>query len=377
MTIIWVLLAFSCLFYPVCTVVYNRKIKVGDFRPVENKNIKFYFICVSIFMIVIIGLRGILVGRDTLSYFYSYAKHQGISFMAALRADVPEKGYVLFQILGHKLRLGFPGFNLLYAIVNVSIISFAIYKKSTIPWLSYFLYICFEFFILDLTMMRQTLAMSIVVLAMVTENKNPWIDLLKFVILVYVAQTFHASAVVAFPLWFLKKMPMNNVSIAVMVCFIGIAYLARESIANFLSEHAMDVSEKYEMYRKVEMGTSGMRLYLMVAVTVALGIFLQRFRKIKENGWPFYSLCMMLMIFPAVQGGGAIMRIYYYYYLFIILYVPNLITALDPKKDMWIKVLIILLYLIVGVYFLHINLGPGSLAGEEYKFYWQPLEERF
>lgn len=374
MTIIWILLAFSCLFYPVCTVVYNRKIKVGDFRPVENKNIKFYFICVSIFMIVIIGLRGILVGRDTLNYFYFYAKHQGISFMMALRADLPEKGYVLFQIIGHKLRLGFPGFNVLYAIVNVGILSYTIYKKSTMPWMSYFLYICLEFFILDMSMVRQRLAMSIVILAVVTDKNKTWLDFLKFFVLIYIASTFHNSAVVAYPIWFLKKISMNNLSIAVTICLIGIAYLARENIAAFLSEYATDVSEKYEMYGKIETGTAGMRLYMMIAVTLALGVFLQRFRKIPENGLPFYCLCMMLIIFPGVQGGGVLMRLYYYYYIFIILYVPNLVTALDPKKDMWIKILIIVLYLAVGIYFLNINLGPGSLAGEEYKFYWQPLE---
>ncbi|MBQ7037056.1 MAG: EpsG family protein [Clostridia bacterium] len=374
MTIFWALLSFTGLLYPVMKFVLNKQKGVPEFKKLKNNEIKLYFILVSIAMILVIGLRGVLVGRDTLHYYYSYASLQRIGILQVLRAqDVTEKGYMLFEVLSHRLHLGFAGYNLLYASFNISIISYIIYKKSRMPWLSYFIYICFEFFILDLTMMRQTLAISIVALAITLDKNETFLDFLKFALCVFIAQTFHQSAIIALPLWFLKKLPLNNIGVVATLFVILLGYLMRTQIAGLIGELAGDVSEKYTKYGELEEGTAGMRLYLMVAVTIALGMILGRYKNIKGNGLPFYSLCMMLFLFPAVQAGGVFMRIYYYYYIFIILYVPNLVAALDPKKDTHIKILIVLLYLAVGIYFFHLSLGPGSLVGEEYKFFWQPI----
>ncbi len=373
MTIYWILLAFCVLLFPICKFICNRIKKVPDLTKVENDELKVYFILVSLAMILVIGFRGLFVGVDTLNYYFMYARLQNTGILSVLRSDNLEKGYLLFNILGHRLHLGFAGFNVLYAIVNISIISYMIYKKSAMPWLSFFLYICFGFFILDLTMMRQTLAMSVVALAVVTDkNKTVW-DFLKFLALVFVAQTIHSSAIIALPIWFLKKLPMNNYIILCFLFFIGIAYLMRDTVAMIISDSAELISEKYVTYGVLKEGTAGTRLYLMVLVTIGLGMFLKRYRNIEGSGWPFYSLCIMLMLLPALQVGGAAMRAYYYYYLFIVLYVPNLVAALDPKKDLFIKILIVSLYLIVGIYFLNSSLGENSLAGETYKFFWQPM----
>ena len=374
MTIFWVLLAFTCLLYPIIKFVINRQKEVPEFNAIENKEMKVYFVLVSLAMILMIGLRGLFVGIDTMNYFMSYARLQNIGILQVLRAkDVVEKGYMIFQILGHRLHLGFAGYNLLYATVNISIISYIIYKKSRMPWLSYFIYICFEFFILDFTMMRQTLAMSIVALAIILDKNETFWDFLKFAVCVFIANSFHQSAVVTLPLWFLKRIPLNNIAVTATIFAIALGYLMRAQITDFIGGLAGDISEKYAGYGEIQEGTAGMRLYLMVAVTIALGMVLSRYKNIKGNALPFYSLSMMLFIFPAVQGGGVFMRVYFYYYLFIILYVPNLIAALDPKKDTHIKILIVLLYIGVGIYFFHRGLGPESLIGEEYKFFWQPL----
>ncbi len=374
MTIFWALLSFTCLLYPVMKFVLNKQKGVPEFKKLKNNEIKLYFILVSIAMILVIGLRGLKVGVDTLNYYFSYARLQNIGILQVLRAtDVTEKGYIIFQILGHRLHLGFAGYNLFYATFNIAIISYIIYKKSSMPWLSYFLYICFGFFILELSMMRQTLAMSIVALAIVTDKGETWKDFVRFLIFVLIARSIHNSAIVALPLWFLKRLPLNNLSIAITLFVVVLGFLMRGYISQLMSVLAGEISERYASYNEIREGTAGMRLYLMVSVTIVLGMFLRRYRKIDENGLPFYSLCMMLFLFPAVQGGGVFMRVYYYYYLFIILYVPNLITALDPKKDTHIKILIVLLYLAVGIYFFHASLGPDSLVGEGYKFFWQPL----
>ena len=136
MTIFWVLLAFTCLLYPIIKFVINRQKEVPEFNAIENKEMKVYFVLVSLAMILMIGLRGLFVGIDTMNYFMSYARLQNIGILQVLRAkDVVEKGYMIFQILGHRLHLGFAGYNLLYATVNISIISYIIYKIFSLYFL--------------------------------------------------------------------------------------------------------------------------------------------------------------------------------------------------------------------------------------------------
>ena len=372
MTIYWILLTVICLLYPICTVIYNRHHKLGDFRPVDNKNIKIYFYCVSLCMILLIGLRHMSVGIDSRNYlgYYANVRHEDFSYILDPYMDL-ETGYVLLEILAHKLHLGFAGFNLLYAIINVSVVSYLIYKKSPMPWLSYFLYCCFSFFILELTMMRQTLALSIVVLAVLTDKNEKATDFLKYALWIICAYFIHSSAIIALPLWFLKKIPYNNTVIFLTCTCIVIAYLSKSVLGKVVETVAAQVSEKYSNVH-IESGNMGMRLYAMIGVSLLPGMIIKRFHKDKWNTFFFYCLCVMLMIFPALQAGGAIMRTYYYLYIFMIVYVPNLIESLSPQKDGSIKILILVLYLIVGIYMLRSTLIEDALHVAPYKFYWQP-----
>ncbi len=373
MTIYWTLLVFSCLFYPVCTITYNRWHKFGDFCPVENKNIKAYFICVSIFMIAIIGLRSVTVGIDSWNYFFMFSdvRYEGISYAFDPKLEL-ERGYVLFEILAHKAHMGFAGFNLVYAIFNVSVISYLIYKKSPMPWLSYFLYMCFSFFVLELTMMRQTLAISIVLLAVLTDKNETFMDFLKFVLWIFVAYMFHASAIVALPLWFLRKLPYNNTAVFIAIACVLIAYISKSTLTGWVEKVAAGISERYDG-KEIAEGNLGLRLYAMIGVSVVPGVFIRRFHKDRWNTFTFYCLCAMLLVFPAVQAGGSLMRAYFYFYIFMMIYIPNLITALDVNKDWKIKILIAVLYLAVGIYLFHGSLTGNGMKIVPYKFYWQPL----
>ena len=334
-----------CILLPeICRFFVYRYTNIPD---KEYKIPVFYYIAMSVYMIVLIGLRSADIGIDTSTYSNMY-KSAGAMAFSDLKYETSDKGFVVLEMILNILHISFNGFNLIYAAFVIIIVSLFIYKMSEMPWLSYFLYICFGFFLLDFSMVRQTLAMSIVILAFLIDKNRGIKDFALFALLVLLASSIHASAIIFMPVWFIKKLPFNSMLVACFIILAALCYLFKGQLSSFLLSFAQNVSDKYEMYNKTDTGSAGALLYLMVFVTVIFSLFIPKFFNNKQNVSLFYLLCIMLIIFPGVQGGGAIMRIYYYFYIFMIVFVPNMVCNMNIN-DKGLFVLVIALYIMVYI----------------------------
>lgn len=366
--IFWWLLAFSFAFYIVVQFGKTSSPAFEIHSVDENNKNKKYFIFVTLFMIILVGYRDFSVGIDTYGYYKMYIKSANLDFNYVLRDDVKEKGYLFIQILFNKLGIGFLGFNIFYAVFNFYIISLLIYKYSKMPWLSYFLYFCFSFYILSFTMIRQTLAMSIVILAIMQDKKDGIWSFLKFVLFVYIAYMFHSSAIITMPLWFVRRLKFNK-NLAIIIFVVAfVAFVFKSKFASYVINFAAEISEKYESYGNVKTGNAGVLLYMMMIVSVIFGYMLKSFLFEKDNAFFFHCLCIMIILFPAIQGGNAIMRIYYYFYIFMIVYIPNMLESIRKEEHFYVKLFILMLYIGVGLYCLHSNLTYNIYGVMPYKF---------
>lgn len=376
MWIYWTVILISFFFYPLCTIYRRRKNNISVDCAVGNEQIKAYFVIVAAVMIIVIGLRENHIGTDTISYYNTYRsmanREFSYLFEQSLDEEGREKGFVFIQILFNKLKISFTGFNIIYAIFNIWVITLFIYKKSTIPWLSYFLYIAFGMFVLDLTMMRQTTAMSIVILAVLYDKNENIYDFIKFAVIVYAASLIHSSAIICIPIWFVFKIPYNKKTLIGALCIIALTYIMKSFMVNIVSQIANDISNKYENAALLmSEGNAGMRQYAMILVTILMGAYLKKFINEPFNLKLHYMLIIMLIVFPAVQGGGAFMRVYYYFYVFMIVYVPNMINSIDRKKDRLIYIITMGLYIVVGTSMYVSSILGNSYNMVPYKFFWQ------
>lgn len=356
-----------CVLLPELCKLFENKYTSGLKK--EYKTPVFYYIVMAVYMIILIGLRRTDIGIDTSNYASMYKSAGKLAF-SDLKYKMNDKGFVILQMILNRLHIGFSGFNFIYAIFVIVVISCYIYKESEMPWLSYFLYVCFGFFMLDFTMVRQTLAMAIVLMAFMIDKNRGVKDFILFALLVILASTIHASAIIFMPVWFIKKLPFNGLIVAFLLILIPLCYLFKGQLTGFLLNMAGSVSDKYEGYAKTGEGNAGILLYLMMLVTVVFSLFVPGLFKDKKNATFFYLLCIMLVIFPGVQGGGAIMRIYYYFYMFMIVFIPNMVCSLDTKEKGFF-VLIIFLYLAVGLYMYYGSLSTNSSKVIPYHFFWQ------
>ncbi len=369
--IYWLLLAFVVVFYGICRMGVKTH-HPYPFKSIEEHNRAYlaFFIAVSVAMILIIGLKSTSVGCDVKVYYNTYQRMKYEDYTYIFEPGVVDRGYVLAQIFFNKIGWNFYAFNMLYAVFNISTISYFIYKKSSMPLLSYVLYIIYGFFVLDLTMIRQTTAMSIAILAVLSDKGKGLKSFIKFEIIIFIAYLFHGSAAIFAPAWFLKKIKLNKKTVIAFLMCIILAFLFKSYLVKFVVMLAGSISEKYASYQ-VEAGNYGYRLYLMILASVFLGIYLRDFLKGEWNKIMFCYMCMMLIIFPVVQGGGAIMRAYYYYYIFMIIYIPNMINGVNKNSDKPTYYLAILLFLLVGIGMFSSSITANAYSMLPYKFFWQ------
>ena len=109
----------------------------------------------------------------------------------------------------------------------------------------------------------------------------------------------------------------------------------------------------------------------MIFASVMLGLYLKGFLQDKWNQKAFYYMCMMLIIFPAVQGGGALMRGYFYFYIFMIVYIPNMISGVNKNSDKFTYYLAIFLFVAVGCTLYYNAMSTNFFEIMPYKFFWQ------
>lgn len=366
MYIYWVLLLY-CLVVYLFISTWKATKGLSYSTDSESKKDVLYFVLMSIFMIIIVGFRSKYVGIDTQSYYATYNEISRRSLKFSLDKISMEKGYIILQYIFSRLGLDFYAFNFIYAVFNVTIVSYLIYKESKIPWLSYFIYICFGFFVLELTMMRQTIAMSIVILAVLRERKSGVKGFLRYAFMILIAYSIHSSAIICLPLWFLKNVKINKKNLIIYFILIAMFYVFRNSFMIIAEKLAEMISSKYAI--KLSNNRVGQNLYYVVVVSViVVPFFINGFFGNKDNDFYFQLMCCMLIIFPLVQGGGAIMRIYYYMYVFFVVYIPKIIYA--KKSDKLFRMVTIFLFVMVGLFLFNESINDNSLKFVPYEFLW-------
>lgn len=367
MSIYIALLALVTL-YPLIYTVYSEfgaKRNIG----VKKKIPLLYYIAVAVFMVIMIGFRSDNTGIDTPRYLTKYTDAAGQELSYMFSDDMSEPGYTFVQIVFNWLGFNFTAFNLVYAVFNMSIVSMLIYKHSKIPWLSYVLYICFGFFVLNLTMMRQTLAISIVIIATLLDKNRGIKDFIKFAIIVYIASLFHSSAIICLSIWFVRKIPFKMPIALLMLLIALVVYLLKPIVVGLVTDLAAAISDRYARHELTE-GEAGIKLYIMILVSVIYGLFARGFLKDKWNQFALYMMITMLIVFPAVQAGGAFMRVYYYFYVFMIIYIPNMIDGISKRNDKLLYSIVTFLYIAVGAYMYFSSLHTDTLEVVPYQFFW-------
>ena len=179
------LMYFIMLFVIIILIMLSKRI---------NNSEKKFLICTYIVLVFISGFRNYNVGVDTKLYssFFEYAKNISYSNLHNVRY---EYGFALFCKLLSTLNNNYH--YLLFAtsaFINYAVLNF-IKKNSKNVYFSVIMYILCNFFFSYMNVMRQAIAISIILLNYESLKKEKY---LKFSIGILFAMLFHTSAILCF-----------------------------------------------------------------------------------------------------------------------------------------------------------------------------------
>ena len=333
--------------------IYNRLIK----------NRKLFIIIVGLQLFLILALRSTVLGVDLPNYEGGYEFIRGLDnndLWSRLNgfgmADLVypfnyESGYTLFNWIFSHLGLNFHGFLVVCALINIISISWFIYEYSKKPWLSFVIFSTFGFFAYDFGIIRQSLALSMVLLSYILiDKKNRIAGIISFLI----ALSIHRTAIIALPLLFVChiKLITRKKFLILLLLTIPILLLSGLLYNGFIVDVMSHLGKGYVGHDIIINN-----LMLLLFIIALLVMIFCNFSKLKEKVDSVACYALVFSIYFMIFGlyNDVLARAVEYYSIFLVILIPMVIEQYKSQKAS--------LIIEIGVYMLLIGFMYFSIKG--------------
>ena len=321
-------------------------------------------------------LRDISVGCDMPGYKKIYEQSMLYDWFDSSWTYM-EAGYVFLMKLFTSLGVSFKGFMIMCYLLIVIPLGVYVYRYSKDISLSLVIYICFQFFVLNMSGLRQSMAMSLCLVAfMVAEHKGIK-NFIKYLLIVTAAVLIHKSAIVFFFAYFILRRSLN-IKWAILYLFLGLVLSAGSSnLLQYLQES--DITN-YEFDSSLTIGAS----FIMLLVILIWAFFASmmggdisantlRFKSSNEISLSLGNYSNMLaisLLLLLAFSGTALMRASNYYSIVLLIIIPELFTRLDTSLRIFAKLLFVAM--MVGIFYFTV-LIPNQFDIVPYEFAFDVL----
>lgn len=266
------------------------------------------------------------VGHDYNSYASDYINMTFFD-LEDIGMSRMEKGYTLpLFVLNEAFDGYFPLF-LYTSIVIYAGIFFLIYKYSEKPWISVSAFLCFGIFFNSLCFLRQMIAAVIIAFAIRYIGEHSFF---RFAVLVLCAATFHWSALLLLPFYFLLQIKQNWTCLGVVTALTVLGCIFSKSIMNIAIKYVF-MYQSYDPSTNVEASTGLNPRYLIMFGIIYFICFLFRKGPIEKNpNNTIYLNCLMYaVVFEAFGTRHAILsRFTILFYLPMLFLLPDVVSEI-------------------------------------------------
>lgn len=334
-------------------IIVAAVIILGIILPQTGMHRKYYIWIMAIVHMFVCGFRYMYLTGDLMKYAYDYGNVVNYGWFSN---EVFQEGrnfgfFWLMKLFSTLFDGNFQIFLFFLAIITQITVAIFIYRYSPKPWLSYLVYNCMAFYVSGFSLIKQYLAMTIIIWALIAvfEGKSG-----KFLFLTCVAGTIHTPALCFLPAYFLANRKINERMLSIYVLFAGIIFLFREQIINFFADFYYE-EETFQLTS----ATLGGRFLVIVLILIA-GYLLKGFRE--KNYERLFNIIMVAAILQMFSGfDNVFTRLSDYYLQFLILFIPMIFYNSDrqvevnekavnpilPFNDRSIRILVMLLAIIL------------------------------
>lgn len=321
---------------------------------------KFFCISTGIMYFFISALRSSNVGGDSFNYRYAFELLAGKNFDFAFHYSSNDPLFYVFLSFIGKFTSNYTILFTIVAAIFCFSVWYYIYKYSYDPTLSVIVLLAFNLYQFSLTGMRQTIAMSFVVFAMIAINQKRKFSPYALIVL---GSLFHASAITFLIIPILRHFPITKQKIKYVVPLLIMFFLFRNKIASLFI--GMISERGYE----IDLVGSGFVMMLVIFILYIMMVtFVYEYSDYDKNYHIQYWIATVAVFFEILVTTQAIFfRIAFYFLLVFITLIPNIVHHTRNKNT---RILLSIgLYIVLSIQYLFFTLGSSYIL--PYTFFWQ------
>lgn len=284
----------------------------------RSQNVVYWSCCVA--LIVLSAVRSFNVGADTVNYCNGFWYIRRLAFRQALQFGW-EQGYVSINwFLGRFFEDG-RALVAFMAVVILVPLFFWMKQESEWPILSLVVFVCTGMWSSSMFIMRQWCAMAILTFSYKYIKQR---KLVPFFILVFIAATFHRTAVIFILAYFIMSIPLKKLTVLFSVPVSAIIGLLGERILNILNRFA----------RISEAGNFNGGISMLIVLWLFVFAVLICFKGTIPECLDFYFHLVFLAAFlqPIAFTFSNWSRIVAYFSISLSVFLPNFIVELTSEK---------------------------------------------
>ncbi len=298
------------------------------------KNKKNLVILISIQLFLILALRNPLLGVDNQVYLdgYNYISELSFTDMISrlnliktanlIHPYAFESGYVVLNWIVAFLGMDFHGFLIIHAAICVTVVGRFIYKYSDDPMMSMLMFLSLGFFTYLFGILRQTLAMTVFMLAIpFIRDRKP----IKYFLMCLLAFTIHRAAIIVVPLYFIYNVKITKKRYIALGSALVTLLAVSPLLAKFVIAPILRVFGKtsYQL-------NFNLNMYILLMILIALMILIfASFDKLFVQNPKNNFLCWAFLLAIAIEIMGlyndVIARAMYIPYIAVVALVPNVL----------------------------------------------------
>lgn len=364
------------LFLPAaCTFVQFAKrdgrtiIKVGSSREIIENNcaLPVFFILLT----VLLSLRHETIGRDTLNYKYYFSVISNLDLRSVFDTDM-EQLYVLLNWVVGKLTSEFQIFLMIAAVISIVPVAVNYCREREHSFLKIILFMNMSVFIMMFSGLRQTIAVSLGMIAYeYVKERKP----IRFLILCAIALGFHHSSFILLLMYPLYHTSFQKKHLWFLIPALVLIFVFNQQIFLTVSRVlTMLFGEKYDAEIEMTGAYTMLILYVLFAV---MSYVLPDEGKLDKETLGLRNILLMTVVLQSFAPVHMLaMRMNYYYMIFMPMLIPRILKRSKARYaglTPWISGGIIAVLTAYYLYTTYVSCQTGLSAMNNYPYipFWK------
>lgn len=317
------------------------------FKNNKNEKIFLFFLILPIF---IVSWRRGNTTVDYGNYEYIFMSSSNYPFLTGWKGINVEPGYFWLNKIIRTFTTNFSTFLFCYSMIVLSIYYYFISKYSSYYSLSLLLLVGFGSYYTSFNTMRQYLAATVVILAVINIDES----LKKYLFIVVISSLMHISALIMLPFFYILKLKINKLrDFTLILFFFTASFILFAYTPSFVKIITLHFYQSYGDVGAFGIGTgvpliASTRIVFLFLYTLLLYELIDFNSSIERVG--FNSIIITLVFMFISTRVEMFQRFTYFFLPYMIVFIPNLTEKINDKNTKvffnLFLIVVVLLYII-------------------------------